>query len=72
MLGGTVFFRIVEGDTGKGHTISEDKATFITKYSHTSYMDVMMMSYEMIDSFYSSLIDLIKLENSEREKKMSK
>lgn len=59
---GTGFFAIQTG-WGGGHSVIEKKAAFITRYSGTSYMDVMNMTFGQIDSLFENLSKIIEIEN---------
>ena len=45
------------------------KAVQITRYSHTDFMSVMNMSYEMIDVLYNGLADVLKEEAEAQSKR---
>ena len=60
------------GDTGKGHTLAEDKAAFISRYSSTGYLDALGMEYGMLDRLFESINDLMIKEANAREKAMER
>lgn len=54
-----------------GYTVADKKAAVITRYSSTSYMDVMNMTFREIDKLIENLTELVELENKEREEALN-
>ena len=60
------FFIIRAGGERLSSVISK-KATFITKYTSTSYNEVLKLSFEQIDTLFDDLIELFEIENEARK-----
>ena len=70
MRDGTAFFRKVNGVTKKGFTVAEERATYITRNTSTSFNEVMELSFEQIERLYDSLVALVELENEQIEESL--
>ncbi len=64
---GKRFFIVRAGRDGRSSVISK-KAAFITRYSSTSYKDVLELSFEDMEKLFGDLCELIKIEAEVREK----
>lgn len=61
-------FFISKAGRGRGCPVISKKAIFITRYTSTSYNDVMKLTFGEIDNLFVGLCDLIEEEKEARKK----
>ena len=63
-------FFIVKAGRGRGCPVISEKAYFITRYSSTSYNEVMNLSFGEVDALFLGICRIIEEENEARKKAM--